>query len=63
MLNNLNYNKMKIAIKQLDKVYNVLFRGIESDDPTNPTDGTKKVLKILGKIDELQNEIDNLEIE
>ena len=63
MLNNLNYNKMKIAIKQLDKVYNVLFRVIESDDPTNPTDGTKKVLKILGKIDELQNEIDNLEIE
>ena len=63
MLNNLNYNKMKIAIKQLDKVYNVLFRVIESDDPTNPTNGTKKVLKVLGKIDELQNEIDNLEIE
>ena len=40
---------MKIAIKK-------------SDDPTNPTDGTKKVLKVLGKIDELQNEIDNLEI-
>ena len=54
---------MKIAIKKLDEVYNVLFRVIESDDPTNPTDGTKKVLKVLGKIDELQNEIDNLNIE
>ena len=55
--------KMKIVIKQLDEVYNIWFRVIESDDPTNPTDGTKKVLKVLGKIDELQNEIDNLEIE
>ena len=54
---------MKIAIKKLDEVYNVLFRVIESDNPTNPTDGTKKVLKVLGKIDELQNEIDNLKIE
>ena len=54
---------MKIAIKKLDEVYNVLFRVIESDSPTNPTNGTKKVLKVLGKIAELQNEIDTLEIE
>ena len=52
---------MKIAIKKLDEVYNILFRVIESDDPTNPTDKTKKVFKVLGKIDELQNEIDTLE--